>query len=235
MNIEGLGTETVSGLLLSGLIKDAGDLYSLNYDQLIGLEFQVGDENEETKKRSLQAKSVENLITGLEASKQVPFERVLFAMGIRHVGETVAKKIARAVKSFDHLKTLSFDELRAIDEVGEIIAHSIQSWLTKDEHLIVLNKLIAAGLQFNLNEQDEVLLSNALVGKSIVVSGTFESFSRDGIKEFIEQHGGKVVGSISSKTSYVVAGADMGPAKLKKAEDLKIPIISEQNLRALTV
>jgi DNA ligase (NAD+) len=234
MNIEGLGTETVSGLLSSGLIQDAGDLYALSYDQLIGLEFQVGDEGEELKKRSLQAKSVENLLNGLELSKQVPFERVLFALGIRHVGETVAKKIARAVKSLDNLKTLSFEELRAIEEVGEIIARSIQSWISNEKHLVVLNKLVAAGLQFSLSEQDHVLLSNSLEGKSIVVSGTFETFSRDGIKEFIEQHGGKVVGSISSKTTYVVAGADMGPAKLKKAEDLKIPIISEQDLRNLT-
>jgi len=235
MNIEGLGTETVSGLLSSGLIQDAGDLYSLTYEQLIGLEFQVGEEGEEIKKRSLQAKSVENLLKGLEASKQVPFERVLFALGIRHVGETVAKKLARSVKSFENLKTMSFEELCGIDEVGEIIARSIQSWLSKGEHLVVLNKLVAAGLQFNMNEQEEVLLSDALAGKSIVVSGTFETFSRDGIKDFIEQHGGKVVGSISSKTTFVVAGADMGPAKLKKAVDLKIQIISEQELRALTV
>lgn len=235
MNIEGLGTETVSGLLSSGLIQDAGDLYALSYDQLIGLEFQVGDEGEEIKKRSLQAKSVENLLNGLELSKQVPFERVLFALGIRHVGETVAKKIARAVKSLDNLKTLSFEELRAIEEVGEIIARSIQAWISNEKHIVVLNKLIAAGLQFSVSEKDDVLLSNSLEGKSIVVSGTFETFSRDGIKEFIEQHGGKVVGSISSKTTYVVAGADMGPAKLKKAEDLKIPIISENDLRALTV
>ena len=234
MNIEGLGTETVSGLLASGLINDAGDLYSLTFEQLIGLEFQLGEEGEEMKKRSLQVKSVENLLNGLDQSKQVPFERVLFALGIRHVGETVAKKIARAVKSLDNLMTLSFEELRAIEEVGEIIANSIQAWISSEKHRVVLNKLIAAGLQFSVNEQDDVLLSNLLEGKSIVVSGTFETFSRDGIKEFIEQHGGKVVGSISSKTSYVVAGADMGPAKLKKAEDLKIPIISEQDLRGLT-
>jgi DNA ligase (NAD+) len=231
MNIEGLGTETVAGLLASGLINDAGDLYSLTYEQLIGLEFQVG---EEIKKRSLQAKSVENLLKGLEQSKQVPFERVLFALGIRHVGETVAKKIARAVKSLDNLKTLSFEDLRAIEEVGEIIARSIQAWISNEKHMVVLNKLVEAGLQFSVNEQDDVLLSNSLEGKSIVVSGTFETFSRDGIKEFIEQHGGKVVGSISSKTTFVVAGADMGPAKLKKAEDLKVPIISEQDLRNLT-
>jgi DNA ligase (NAD+) len=198
------------------------------------LEFQLGEEGEEMKKRSLQVKSVENLLNGLDQSKQVPFERVLFALGIRHVGETVAKKIARAVKSLDNLMTLSFEELRAIEEVGEIIANSIQAWISSEKHRVVLNKLIAAGLQFSVNEQDDVLLSNLLEGKSIVVSGTFETFSRDGIKEFIEQHGGKVVGSISSKTSYVVAGADMGPAKLKKAEDLKIPIISEQDLRGLT-
>lgn len=234
MNIEGLGTETVAGLLSSGLINDAGDLYSLTYEQLIGLEFQVGEEGEEMKKRSLQAKSVVNLLKGLEQSKQVPFERVLFALGIRHVGETVAKKIARAVKSLDNLKTLSFEDLRAIEEVGEIIARSIQTWISNEKHMVVLNKLVAAGLQFSVNEQDDVLLSNSLEGKSIVVSGTFETFSRDGIKEFIEQHGGKVVGSISSKTTYVVAGADMGPAKLKKAEDLKVPIISEHDLRNLT-
>lgn len=234
MNIEGLGTETVAGLLSSGLINDAGDLYSLTYEQLIGLEFQVGEEGEEMKKRSLQAKSVDNLLKGLEQSKQVPFERVLFALGIRHVGETVAKKIARSVKSLDNLKTLSFEDLRAIEEVGEIIARSIQAWISNEKHMVVLNKLVAAGLQFSVNEQDDVLLSNSLEGKSIVVSGTFETFSRDGIKEFIEQHGGKVVGSISSKTTYVVAGADMGPAKLKKAEDLKVPIISEQDLRNLT-
>jgi DNA ligase (NAD+) len=235
MNIEGLGTETVAGLLASGLINDAGDLYSLTYEQLIGLEFQVGEDGEEIKKRSLQAKSVENLLKGLEQSKQVPFERVLFALGIRHVGETVAKKIARAVKSLENLKTLSFEDLRAIEEVGEIIARSIQAWISKEKHMVILNKLVEAGLQFSVNEQDDILLSNSLEGKSIVVSGTFETFSRDGIKEFIEQHGGKVVGSISSKTTYVVAGADMGPAKLKKAEDLKIPIISEQDLRALSV
>ena len=235
MNIEGLGTETVAGLLASGLINDAGDLYSLTYDQLIGLEFQVGEEGEEMKKRSLQAKSVENLLKGLEQSKQVPFERVLFALGIRHVGETVAKKIARAVKSLDNLKTLSLEELLAIEEVGEIIARSIQAWISNEKHLVVLNKLVEAGLQFSVSEQEDVLLSNSLEGKSIVVSGTFETFSRDGIKEFIEQHGGKVVGSISSKTTFVVAGADMGPAKLKKAEDLKVPIISEQDLRNLTI
>jgi DNA ligase (NAD+) len=221
-------------LLASGLINDAGDLYSLTYEQLIGLEFQVGEEGEEIKKRSLQVKSVENLLKGLEQSKQVPFERVLFALGIRHVGETVAKKIARAVKSLDNLKTLSFEDLRAIEEVGEIIARSIQAWISNEKHMVVLSKLVEAGLQFSVNEQDDVLLSNSLEGKSIVVSGTFETFSRDGIKEFIEQHGGKVVGSISSKTTYVVAGADMGPAKLKKAEDLKVPIISEQDLRNLT-
>lgn len=235
MNIEGLGTETVAGLLVSGLINDAGDLYSLTYEQLIGLEFQVGEESEDLKKRSLQAKSVENLLKGLELSKQVPFERVLFALGIRHVGETVAKKIARAVKSLDNLKVLSLEELLAIEEVGEIIARSIQSWISNEKHMVVLNKLVAAGLQFSVSEQEDFLLSNSLVGKSIVVSGTFETFSRDGIKEFIEQHGGKVVGSISSKTTYVVAGADMGPAKLKKAEDLKIPIISEKYLRNLTI
>jgi DNA ligase (NAD+) len=127
------------------------------------------------------------------------------------------------------------EDLLAIEEVGEIIARSIQAWISNEKHLVVLNKLVEAGLQFSVNEQDDVLLSNSLEGKSIVVSGTFETFSRDGIKEFIEQHGGKVVGSISSKTTYVVAGADMGPAKLKKADDLKIPIISEQDLRNLTI
>lgn len=233
MNIEGLGTETVIGLVEAGMIADYANLYALNENQLLGLEFSSADENGEVKRRSLQKKSVENLLKGIEESKKVPFERVLFALGIRHVGETVAKKVAIQSKSIDALQALSSEELKTFDEVGEIIANSIQEWFTLEKHIVILNKLKAAGLQFTIDESAHALHSEALKGKTIVVSGTFETFSRDSIKEFIEKNGGKVSGSISAKTTYVCAGADMGPAKLAKANDLKIPIITEHDLRAL--
>ena len=233
MNIEGLGTETVIGLVETSLIADYADLYSLSESQLLGLEFNSSDDNGEIKKRSLQKKSVENLLSGIKESKKVPFERVLFALGIRHVGETVAKKVAIQSKSIDALQQLSLEELRSFDEVGEIIAQSIQDWFSIPKHLQILEKLKQAGLQFTIDESAHALHSESLKGKTIVVSGTFETFTRDGIKEFIEKNGGKVSGSISAKTTFVCAGADMGPAKLKKASDLNIPIINEQDLRAL--
>lgn len=231
MNIDGLGTETVAGLLAQRMIQDAGDLYTLRSEELLGLEFNVGSDDE-MKRRSLQQKSVENLIIGIENSKQVPFERILFALGIRHVGETVAKKIAKALKNIEECKNATFEQLLTIDEVGEIIADSFVQWFKQEKNTVFLQKLIDARCQMSIDESAHALHSNALSGLSIVVSGTFETFTRDGIKEFIEKNGGKVSGSISSKTSFVVAGADMGPAKLKKAEDLKITILSEHELRS---
>lgn len=230
MNIEGLGSETVAGLVEKGKIQNSADLYDLTYDDLIGLEFTVSDEfGDNPKKRSLQEKSVRNLLAGIEASKAVPFERVLFALGIRHVGETVAKKIARAKGSIDQLAASTMDELITIDEVGEKIAQSIVSWFTDPRNQQLVERLRAAGLQFESQYTAPQSVSAVFAGKTFVVSGVFQHFSRDGIKAFIEQRGGKVSGSISAKTSYVVAGDDMGPAKRQKAESLDVPILNEQD------
>ena len=235
MNIEGLGSETVAGLVEKSKIQNSADLYDLTYDDLIGLEFTVSDEfGDNPKKRSLQEKSVRNLLAGIEASKAVPFERVLFALGIRHVGETVAKKIARAKGSIDQLASSSQEELTGIDEVGERIAQSIMSWFADPRNQQLVQRLKAAGLQFESHYSAPQAVSEVFAGKTFVVSGVFQQFSRDGIKAFIEQHGGKVSGSISAKTSYVVAGDDMGPAKRQKAESLGVPILTEEEFVRLS-
>jgi DNA ligase (NAD+) len=230
MNIEGLGSETVAGLVEKGKIQTSADLYDLTYGDLLGLEFTVSDEfGENPKKRSLQEKSVRNLLAGIEASKSVPFERVLFALGIRHVGETVAKKIARAKGTIDQLAASTTDELISIDEVGEKIAQSIVNWFTDPRNQQLVERLRVSGLQFESQYTAPQAISAVFAGKTFVVSGVFQHFSRDGIKAFIEQHGGKVSGSISAKTSYLVAGDDMGPAKRQKAESLGVPILVEQD------
>lgn len=234
MNIEGLGTETIAGLYDRGLVQNAADLYELTFDQLIGLEFNVGDpENGIAKKRSLQEKSVAALLDGITKSREVPFERVLFALGIRHVGETVALKIARALGDVEAISNSPREALLAVDEVGEKIADSILDWFSREEHRELIDRLRRSGLQFQSNWKPPAQLSAALSGKTVVVSGVFSGFSRDGIKQFIEQHGGKVSGSISAKTHYVVAGEDMGPAKREKAVALGVPILTEQELVSL--
>lgn len=212
MDIDGIGAETVEQLYQRDLIKDSADLYDLTHDQVAGLD-RMGD------------KSAQNLLAGLEASKKVPFERVLFALGIRYVGETVAKKIAKAKKNIDALMEASYDELIAIDEVGEKIAIAIQEYFGNDGNVKIVERLKSAGLQFEIEEEE--LASNTLEGKSIVVSGVFEQVSRKELKNLIEQNGGRNVGSISSKTSFIVAGENMGPAKLEKAKKLDIDILSE--------
>jgi DNA ligase (NAD+) len=220
MGIDSIGAETIEQLFGAGLIKNYGDLYSLKKEQLLPLD-------------RMAERSVQNILEGIEASKKIPFERVLFALGIRHVGETTAKKIAKTVKRIDVLETLNIEELQQIDEVGLTIAVSVYEYFRNAEHKAIIEKLKAAGLQFQL---DETQLSNAtekLKGLTIVVSGVFKTFTRDSIKDFIEMHGGKVSGSISKKTSYVVAGDNMGPEKLKKAEDLGVKLIDENKLREL--
>jgi DNA ligase (NAD+) len=229
MNIEGLGTETISGLFEKGLIKNPADIYDLQYDQLLGLEFQVGDELlGDLKKRSLQAKSVTNMLEGIQLSKQIPFERVLFALGIRFVGETVAKKLAKHFKNIDAIEAANNEQLLEADEIGEKIASSIQDYFSLEENRTIIRRLKDAGLQFHVDESQSGPTSEKLKGLTFVVSGVFQNFSRDSIKESIESHGGKVSGSISSKTSYVLAGDDMGPSKRKKAEDLGVKIITEE-------
>ncbi|PWH87176.1 NAD-dependent DNA ligase LigA [Brumimicrobium oceani] len=212
MDIEGIGSETVEQLFAEGLIHNSADLYTLTFEQIAGLE-RMGD------------KSANNLLKGLEDSKKIPFERVLFALGIRHVGETVAKKIAKALKNIDTIQKASFDELIAIDEVGEVIAIAIQQHFLQEENIQIVEGLKSAGLQFEIEEKE--LDSAVLEGKSIVVSGVFQTLSRKELKEAIEANGGKNVGSISSKTSFIVAGENMGPAKLEKAEKLGVEILSE--------
>lgn len=214
MDIDSLGGETIEQLYAAGLIRNIGDIYELKKEQLLPLE-------------RMAEKSVSNLLEGIEASKQVPFERVLYSIGIRHVGETTAKKIARKVKDIDALMNAGVEELLQIEEVGGIIAKSIVQYFSDKENRRIVERLKKHGLQFALSEEQLQGGSNKLEGKTFVISGTFERHSRDQLKDLIERHGGKNSGSISGKTSYVLAGDNMGPEKLKKAEKLGVPVISE--------
>lgn len=214
MNIDGLGSETVDLLFSKGLIKNVADLYDLRFDQVIDLD-------------RMAEKSVNNLLKGIKESIQIPFERVLFAVGIRFVGETVAKQLAKAFKNIEALALAKYDDLVAVDEIGEKIAISVQNYFLDEENVNLIERLQKAGLQFEVEEK--VLSSENLKGKNVVVSGVFSMFSRDELKELIENHGGKNVSSISSKTDFVIAGANMGPAKLEKATQLGVEIVSEDD------
>ena len=220
MAIEGLGGETVVQLVRAGLIHNVADLYDLKKEQLLDLGKGWGE------------KSASQVIDGIAASKTIPFEQVLFALGIRHVGETVAKKIARAVVSIHKLIGMGKEELTGIDEVGEVIAQSILDFFAVEGNWSIVERLRQAGVRFE-GEAQEGPVSDLLAKKSIVVSGVFLNFSRDGIKASIESHGGKVSGSISKKTSFVLAGADMGPAKRTKAEELGVPVMDEEQYKRM--
>ncbi|MFT4681570.1 MAG: DNA ligase (NAD+), partial [Flavobacteriales bacterium] len=215
MNIDGLGAETIEQLHVVGLIENIADLYILNSEQLLPL-----DRMAET--------SVNKLLAGIEDSKNIPFPRLLFGIGIRYVGQTVAKKLARHFKNIEALIAASKEELIDVDEIGERIAESVILYFQDDQNADQVRRLREYGLQFEV-EDTGARTSNSLDGKSFVVSGVFTEFSRDQLKETIEQNGGKNVGSISKKTDFVLAGDKMGPSKLKKAEDLGVPIISEQD------
>jgi len=224
MNIESLGSEKLEMLLSNGLINDVGDLYKLAYHDLFGLEKVIEDPLSGKQKRiSFREKTAENILKSLEESKNVSFERVLFSLGIRFVGETVAKKLARHFGSMDAVFSANTDELIAVEEIGEKIAESITVWFSKDKNKILLEKLKKAGLQTSLKKEEES--SGKLKGLSFVVSGVFEGYERDTLKELIEKNGGKNVSSISSKTSYILAGDNMGPSKAAKAKELGVPII----------
>jgi DNA ligase (NAD+) len=218
MNIDGLGSETIDLLFTKGLINDVSDLYQLTFDQLVDLD-RMGE------------KSANNLLQSIEASKQIPFERVLFAIGIRFVGETVAKQLAKSFKNVEALALASYEDLIATEEIGDKIALSIQHFFTQENHIQMIERLMNIGLQFQVVEIEKS--SDKLAGKSFVVSGVFTRHSRDEIKHLIEQNGGKNVGSISAKTDYVLAGENMGPAKLDKATKLGIPIISEEDFEKM--
>ncbi|HET6227756.1 MAG TPA: NAD-dependent DNA ligase LigA [Bacteroidia bacterium] len=216
MDIDSLGGETIAQLYEHKLISNIADLYTLKKTDLLNLE-------------RMAEKSVNNLLDGIEASKQVPFERVLYAIGIRHVGETTAKKLAFYFKSIEALEHANVEQLLEVGDIGERIAETIVAYF-KDKRIIeMINRLKSAGLQFELSENQLTSTSDKLKDMSFVVSGVFSKFSRDDLKKTIEQNGGKNVGSISGKTSYVIAGENMGPEKLKKAEKLGITILSEDD------
>ncbi len=229
MNIDSLGEGKVEMLFDNRLVTKLSDFYKLKYEDLLGLEKQfLSEDGLKSKTMSLREKSVENILAGIEKSKEIPFPKVLYALGIRFVGETTAKKLAAHFKSLEKLKNADFEELISVEEVGDKIAESVLTYFAAEENKIELERLIAAGLQFELdNEQENV--SNLLEGKSFVVSGVFNRFSRDELKTLIEQNGGRNLGAISAKTDYVLAGENMGPAKQKKAESLGIQILSEDD------
>ena len=214
MDIEGLGGETVALLFDNHLVQNYADLYELKAEQLIVLD-------------RMAQKSADNLINGVENSKKIPFERVLYALGIRYVGETVAKKLAKHYKNIDVLSQATLLDLVLVDEIGERIAQSVVEFFENQDNQLIINRLKSYGVQFEIEEKN-TQKSTVLAGKTFVVSGVFEQFSRDELKQTIEENGGKIGSSITSKTDFVVAGANMGPAKLEKANQLKIKILTEQ-------
>ena len=216
MDIEGLGDETVALFINNGLIGNYADLYELKKEQVLPLD-------------RMAEKSADNLISGIEKSKEVPFERVLFALGIRYVGETVAKKLAKHFRSIESMINASKEELEAIDEIGERIAESVVDFFALDENRETVERLKRYGVQLEISAEKLAKQTNKLEGQTFVVSGVFSKVSRNELKKLIEDNGGKVSSSISSKTSCVVAGENMGPSKLAKAENLRIPIISEDD------
>ena len=215
MNIDGLGAETVDLLYSVGLIRDAADLYKLRIPDIYRLE-------------RMGYKSAENIVRSIERSCEIPFERVLFAIGIRFVGETVAKKLARAFGSMERIAHATYDELVAVDEIGDKIAQSILRFFANEQCRTLVERLSEAGLQMEIVVDESIEHTDKLAGKSIVISGVFAQHSRAEYKAMIEQHGGTNVSSISSKTSFILAGRDMGPAKLEKAQKLGVPIVDEE-------
>ena len=211
----GLAEATIDQLYRQGLIKDIADFYEIKKEQLLTLE-------------RFAEKSADNLIKSIENSRKVPFTRVLYALGIRYVGETVAKKIAMHLRSIDKLADSGIDELIEVEEIGDKIAESIFNYFNNEKNRELIYKLKKAGLQFEIKEEVLQNISDKLSGKSIIISGVFQNFSREEIKALIEKHGGKNASSISSKTDYLVAGENIGPSKLEKAQKLKIPILSEE-------
>ena len=229
MNIDSLGEGKIEMLYEHDLLKNVADLYELSYDQLYGLEKIIPAEDGKKEKRiSFREKTAENIIKGIEESKNISFPRVLYALGIRFVGETVAKRLATYFKNIDALIDAGFDELIEVEEIGDKIAESVINYFSKPEHLNIINRLQDKGIKMAIEESPDSG-STVLKGKSFVVSGVFENYSRDEIKNLVEYHGGKNVGSISSKTDYVLAGEKMGPSKKQKAEKLGVSIISEND------
>ncbi|MCC6720663.1 MAG: NAD-dependent DNA ligase LigA [Bacteroidia bacterium] len=230
MNIDSIGEETIEMLWEKGLLNDISDFYKIKYEDILGLSKKTVNEiSGEVRFISLKEKSAHNIISGIENSKNTSFEKVLYGLGIRYIGETVSKKLASHFKNIEKIISAEYDDLTSVDEIGESIANSVIAWFKNEKHLKIIESLKSNGLNFEINEGDKIVGENKLNGKSFVVSGVFSKFSRDGIKETIEKFGGKNSGSISSKTDYVLAGENMGPAKLEKAQKLGIKIISEED------
>ncbi|TAH41526.1 MAG: NAD-dependent DNA ligase LigA [Bacteroidetes bacterium] len=231
MNIDSLGEGKIEMLYDHGLIKTPADLYKLQESDLLGLEKIIEpEEGGKSKKISLQKKSVANILSGIEASKSVPFERVLYAIGIRYVGETVAKKLAIHFRNMDAIMHAPLEELVLADEIGDKIAQSIVDFFKQSRNIALVDELKKSGLQMEFAGEAQLeKLSNSLEGKAFVVSGVFSNFSRDELKLLIEQHGGKNLSGISSKTNFMIAGEDSGPSKLEKARKLNVPVISEND------
>lgn len=220
MDIQSIGKETLQQLLAAGLVKNYGDLYGLTAEQLTGLD-RMGD------------KTIQNILQGIAASSQIGYERVLFALGIRHVGETVAKTLARNFPHIDQLAAATLDQLTAIHEIGARIAENVVAWFADPLNQKLLEQLKSAGLQFRGELKVAEKLGNQLEGKNFVVSGVFENYEREALKTLIEAHGGKIQSGVSAKTDYVVAGANMGPSKLEKANALGVRVIDEKTFEAL--
>ena len=213
MDINGIGKETIELMFENNLISNYSDLYFLNKESLLNL-------------NRMAEKSVENIFEGLDNSKKVPFERVLFALGIRYVGQTVAKNLAKKFKSIDNLILKSYDELIEVDEIGDRIARSVVKFLADSNNLKNIEKLKMVGLKFEIDST--IIRKSILNNKTFVISGVFEDHSREELKSMIDQNGGKNLSSISSKTNFLLAGDKVGPSKLKKAKDLDIMIIDEK-------
>lgn len=220
LNIESIGSETIELFFNKGLVKNIADFYDLKPEDLIGLE-------------GFQQKSIQNIIQSIAKSKEVPFKRVLFGLGIRHVGATIAEKLVQVFPSIDKLKEANFDELIAIPEIGDRIAQSVINYFSNEWNVKLIERLKSAGIQFEEEITEIVLESSALEGKSFVISGVFKNFEREELKAKIIANGGKVLSSISSKLDFLVAGDNMGPSKLEKAQQLNIQIINEDELISL--
>ena len=220
MNIETIGPETVELLYSSGLIKNIADLYTIEATDLLLLP-------------RMGMRSAENIIKGVRESVNVPFERVIFALGIRYVGATVAKRLARTFITIDNLMNASMESLLTTDEIGERIAGSVLDFFANESNRTLVERLRAAGIKFTLDKETTEGMTDKLKGKSIVISGVFEKHSRDEYKEMIERNGGKNVGSVSKATSFILAGANMGPAKLEKAQKLGVALVNEDEFLAM--
>ena len=231
MNIDSLGEGKIEILFDKGLVRSPADLYELRSEDITGLEkLYKGEGDRKDRIVKFRDKTVTNILNGIEASKKIPFDKVLFALGIRYIGETVAKKLAKHFVSFDKLRMSGPDELTDVDEIGEKIAWSLRLWLEKPENIDLVDRLRANGVQFELHGTTGSKISNRLEGMTFVVSGVFEKFSREEVKQLIEDHGGKNISSVSARTSYLLAGENMGPEKRRKALSLGVPVLTEQEL-----